>query len=83
MSVKKYFLPKSKTLFLQHLPACVISRENGKLVAKSGLEIELLEMLKRKYNFSTNFIDGMQEWGVIINGSWTGIINQILNKVSL
>ena len=64
------------------MPACVVYRENGKLIVDSGIDVELLKMMERKYNFATKYIDGNQDWGSLINGRWTGIINQVLNNVS-
>lgn len=45
------------------------------------MELELLKILQKRYNFRTYFIDGHQEWGVQVNGTWTGVVGQVLYEV--
>lgn len=48
-----------------------------------GFEGEILRVLESKFNFQSNFLDGKQTWGAIVNGTWVGLVKQILDKVML
>ena len=40
-------------------------------------------MLQRVYNFSADFVDANNIWGVEVNGRWIGIVGQVLYGVSI
>ena len=49
----------------------------------SGVEIEILESLRKVWNFSYHIIDTNGVWGERLpNGSWSGIIGDVYSKVS-
>ena len=65
------------------IPFCDIHRkENGQIEAKFSVEIELLRLLEKYFNFRSHFIDSHQVWGNIENGTWTGNVGLVYNKVS-
>ena len=48
----------------------------------SGVEIEIIETLGKVWNFSYDIIDTKNSFGErLTNGSWTGIIGQVSEKV--
>lgn len=84
------FFPNNKndsiwnnTLFYYQLqPYCDFTRnQNGSLTVHYGMETELLQTLAQKFNFRPSFVDGRQNWGSLLNGSWGGMMGQVLNYV--
>lgn len=48
----------------------------------TSIEPELLKLLEKKFNFRSSFVDGGQKWGMqLSNGTWDGIVGQVLYKV--
>ena len=47
------------------------------------MELELLKLFEKKFNFHANLIDGKNDWGNLVNGSWNGIVGQVNNGASL
>ncbi len=46
------------------------------------MELELLKLLEKRYNFKTVFVDGYQQWGMKVNGTWTGVVGQVYYGVT-
>lgn len=66
------------------MPYCHIERDkDGKLTARYSMEIQLLRLFAERYNFRYNLIDANQQWGMIVNGTWTGAIGQVVYGVWL
>jgi len=63
-------------------PFCNLVRNNGKIKTEFSLEFELVELLLKKYNFTVNFVDGNDVWGVEEGGKWNGVIGHVLYGVS-
>lgn len=39
--------------------------------------------MKRRYNFTSTFVDSNSTWGILTRGKWTGLIGQVHYEVSL
>lgn len=69
------------------VPFCRLVRDeaNGeKLKARFSIEMQLLNVLEKRYFFQSNLIDARRRWGLINRaGQWTGVIGSIVNGVSL
>lgn len=67
------------------MPYCSFTKtENGTLIARGfSAEIELLKILAASFNFSYNFIDEKQSWGLLENGTWTGTVGSVFYGVWL
>ena len=68
--------------YFQVFPFCNLLRMNGKVYAKFSMEIELLRMLERQFNFSSNLVDGQDVWGAKVNNIWNGVVGQVYYGVS-
>ena len=55
---------------------------NGKYIAAYSQEMNLLEELKKRFNFQTNLLNP-DDWGDLVNNSWTGVFGQVYNRVKL
>lgn len=79
-----YFSKRFKNnLTFQNLPFCDIStNENGETKTKISLEIEILHSFERRFNFTSSLVNANQDWGILVNNSWTGVIGHILNGVN-
>ena len=47
-----------------------------------GIEFEFLNALKNYFEFNYHAIDCNSNWGSFINGTWTGVVGNVLYKVS-
>ena len=47
-----------------------------------GIEMELLNALKKFLNFQYDIVGCNNDWGTYINGTWTGLIGQIFYNVN-
>jgi len=67
------------------IPFCDIAKdeETGEIRTQYSLEIQILDSLKKRFNFTAALTNANQDWGILINGSWTGVMGQVLNKASL
>ena len=45
------------------------------------MELELLNAMKKSFNFQYEIVDCNQIWGTYINGTWNGIIGKVLDEV--
>lgn len=50
-------------------------------MTKYAVDTELLKVLEQKYNFKSVLVDGRQDWGALVNGKWTGMVQQVRNGV--
>ena len=46
------------------------------------MELQLLSILEKRFQFRANLIDGHQQWGMQVNGTWTGVVGQVYNGVN-
>ena len=46
------------------------------------MELELLKLFEKHFNFHANLVDGKNDWGNVINGTWNGIVGQVANGAS-
>lgn len=47
-----------------------------------SVKFELLKLLETRFNFQSHLIDEQRNWGVYQgNGTWTGSVGSVLNKV--
>ena len=66
------------------MPFCKISQnKNGTISAEYSMEIQILKILEVKYNFKSKLLDAKQMWGTLVNGTWNGMVAQILNNVGV
>ena len=48
----------------------------------NGIEVELLNAMKKFFNFQYEIVDCNQTWGSYINGTWDGIIGKVFDEVN-
>ena len=69
-------------VFLQISPYVINQTFNDNYFIK-GSDIELLKTISKYYNFTNDLIDCNDLWGLPLgNGSWNGIIGQLMLKVN-
>ena len=44
--------------------------------------MELLNSMKKYFNFQYKIVDCNQDWGNYINGTWTGLIGKVFENVN-
>ncbi len=67
-------------------PFCRIKVDKNNVTASvdgQSIEMDLLAILAVKFNFSSKLVYGGDDWGYEVNGSWSGAIGQVVNKVSI
>ena len=52
-------------------------------VFAGGIEVELLKELKKYFKFQYDVLNCNENWGNYINGTWTGVIGNVLYNVKL
>lgn len=48
---------------------------------KSSVEVKMLNILAKKYNFDYQVIYANQSWGSFVDGVWLGSVGYVYNKV--
>ncbi|OTF81698.1 hypothetical protein BLA29_008376 [Euroglyphus maynei] len=67
--------------FIKGLPFTSVNEHGDKA---DGIEGKLLSTLAEYFNFTTSFIDCLDDFGALkSNGNWTGLIGKIFNKVNM
>ena len=47
-----------------------------------GTEVELLNALRKFFNFQYDIVDCNKDWANYINGTWTGVIGEVFYNVN-
>ncbi|XP_064596136.1 glutamate receptor ionotropic, delta-1-like [Liolophura sinensis] len=72
--------PTLRVGFKQWYPSATKSITDGTLVY-SGFSVELLSILGDRLNLSIEYMDYEdEEWGTLVNGTWTGILGVLKSK---
>ena len=65
------------------MPYCIYRKaSNGKYVGQYSVDLELLHILEKRFNFRSNLLHSNDNWAQIVNGSWTGVVGNIVNGIS-
>ena len=64
------------------MPYCDISFSDGNyILMQNTVEVKMLYVLMKKFNFLSQVIYANQSWGAIENGVWVGSVGHLHNKV--
>ena len=78
-----FYLKTNRNFCLKWIPFCDLDwSDPTHIKLKFSLESEVLQQLERHVQFKANLIDANGNWGINVNGTWSGAIGQIYYGVN-